>query len=542
VSLALVGCESVTLYDAEKAALATGAETKYKDVKLNSLIEVEEQNLDKLLAAELDAIRANHQLRFEIATLRMAADNTVSIGDWYLKADQDRKDLGFPTNADVLVFLDDQDSIRTARNKLLFRKRMMAIDIAAPPPACKMSEPPPDKLPPKTWAAVEALPEGDAKGFLQIDYDSYRKDCKTILEKSRLTPKSGLLLAAFNDWHSAQAALNARQDRVSQSAQAVAEARADYNKAVKDAQPGGSGTTEKVQETANKLANAIADASKAADSVGFDVLPKEQVESITTILKAIASGEVNEDAIEQPQLASAALIAKSLQSLAGEMEALIAQARAPSVSNLLIELQHQVVLMEYAGARRKLAQRRVDLYKGKYAALIRQAEFGRDFQLQLCNFSVLQNGGSFPGANCDQFAVSGGGLNSDGELNVTCQLVDDPVGPPCPLRSPWNVALKLGAGFKVGAKRALYSAVAAFARLQEARMAASESEFKLVDLDHREAIAGNRAAIAAWNNLIVVPIDQLAAYYKSGIKPAEIADLIIKAIGFSAVAGAVAAQ
>ena len=35
-------------------------------------------------------------------------------------------------------------------------------------------------------------------------------------------------------------------------------------------------------------------------------------------------------------------------------------------------------------------------------------------------------------------------------------------------------------------------------------------------------------------------LDELDAYYKAGIKPAEIADLIVKALGFTAIAIGVA--
>jgi hypothetical protein len=43
------------------------------------------------------------------------------------------------------------------------------------------------------------------------------------------------------------------------------------------------------------------------------------------------------------------------------------------------------------------------------------------------------------------------------------------------------------------------------------------------------------SAIQAWNNLVSVPLDQLDGYYQGGLKPAEIADLLVKALGFTAI-------
>jgi hypothetical protein len=53
---------------------------------------------------------------------------------------------------------------------------------------------------------------------------------------------------------------------------------------------------------------------------------------------------------------------------------------------------------------------------------------------------------------------------------------------------------------------------------------------------HRETLAARQSAIQGWDNLVAVPINQLDAYYQAGLKPAEIADLIVKALGFTAIA------
>ena len=86
------------------------------------------------------------------------------------------------------------------------------------------------------------------------------------------------------------------------------------------------------------------------------------------------------------------------------------------------------------------------------------------------------------------------------------------------------------------ASRELYKAITAYLGTLAEQAKAVEKDFRLIDVNHRETLAGRRAALLGWDNLVGVPIDQLDAYYQSGLKPAELADLIIKAMGFTAIA------
>jgi hypothetical protein len=86
------------------------------------------------------------------------------------------------------------------------------------------------------------------------------------------------------------------------------------------------------------------------------------------------------------------------------------------------------------------------------------------------------------------------------------------------------------------ATRELYKALAAYLQALAIQGTESEQTFNLIDIGHREALAGREAALRGWDNLVAVPISQLDAYYQAGLKPAEIADLLIKALGFTAIA------
>ena len=533
-ALTVASCAGVHLRDETKAAVAAEAKAKFQAAKIAEVTEAEQKNLDKLLQVELAAIRANHALRFKIDTLRMADDERVSVGDWLREAEDDIEKLGFSGSGDVKDYLKGQNEIQSALERMSLRQSLISLTTSKPLPVCEKDEK--GQGLPDVEKYLKSLGEltKEQRGLLKADYKAYKKNCEKLLNfESRLT--SGPVNEAYQAWVAAEVALAAVKLKAAEQATKIKDARKDYDEAVKDAAAAGAKTSEAMKTAAKKLVQALEDASKASDVLGLEVLPKERSEAIATILTAVATGEAGETPKADSELAPAIEVAKGIPSLARDMEALVAKGRRPSVSNLLIELQHQIIQREYANARRAIIERRVALLKLKFEALVRQAEHLRDFKLALCNFAVMQAGGKHPSESrkdCDNFEVTEKGLQ------VKCNLI--PVGPSCALASPWKKALNPGSGFKKGAKRELYAAIAAIGRVRTAKAAVSEIEFKLIDLDHRDSVAANRSALEAWNNLIGTPISELAAYHDSGIKPAAIADLIVKALGLGAIAGALA--
>ncbi len=59
---------------------------------------------------------------------------------------------------------------------------------------------------------------------------------------------------------------------------------------------------------------------------------------------------------------------------------------------------------------------------------------------------------------------------------------------------------------------------------------------------HRETLAARESSIRGWDNLVAVPINQIDAYYQAGLRPAEISDLIVKALGLTAITVGVMAR
>jgi hypothetical protein len=313
---------------------------------------------------------------------------------------------------------------------------------------------------------------------------------------------------------------------------AVAEARKAYEEAVaagKVAPDAASGAQIKTQ--ADKLNEALATAKKFDDRFDLGILATERVKAISSLLVATSSGKVDAAAQADKNLSSALVVAATAPALVDSITALKAQAQAPPVAGLLIELRHQSLLIDHANKRLELMDRRVALAKAKYQALLAEARQWLEFKDALCNLAK-------PGAKgpeCDTFVVSVNGNT------ITCTSEPTPGARTaianCPYAKPWNAVLDTGSA---EARRASDRAVAALVQAAAIRSQADEIDFRLIDVEHREALAANRMAIQAWNNLIAGPTDQLSAYYKSGLKPYEIGDLIVKALGLTAIAIGVA--
>ena len=161
--------------------------------------------------------------------------------------------------------------------------------------------------------------------------------------------------------------------------------------------------------------------------------------------------------------------------------------------------------------------------------------------MALCDFATLSAGLGDTGAKCDKFDATP--VSGD---EATCTIGNETIDA-CALKLTWREALvemkktsEMKKTLHRRQKRALYSALYQYAEAFEAERVSREAEFHLADLDHREALAAQRSGIEAWNNLVAVPIGQLAAYHASGIKAEAIANAIGTALGLAAVGAGVA--
>jgi hypothetical protein len=329
------------------------------------------------------------------------------------------------------------------------------------------------------------------------------------------------------------AALDRNVDDTQKDVAAKTSARDRAAKEAADAEKAGDVKTKELQDKAAAAEKALQDAT----SFLGPILGKKNVDALVVLLTAAAGGTVD---TKDPQVATAAAVAGNIPSLAGELKGLVDRGRAPSVNNLLIELRHQVVLLERERQLRSFAQQRADLAQAQYEAMRAEAELWVRFSDAMCSLAVAvadtQGAGrKSPGQKCDDFTIDPGDSKANPPKPMTCALADPRLPPDCVLVTRrWNEVIRSPGND--AATRELYKGLAAYLQALAAGGAQHELTFRMIDVRHREALGARESALRGWDNLVAVPVEQLDAYYRAGLKPAEIADLLVKALGFGAIA------
>lgn len=519
-SLLLSGCAGFRLHDESKAIVTAGVKEKYTKADVLGVIDVEKKNLDNLLTEELKIVRDNSTLQVDFALLSIANDNTP-MADTLNEATDRLHELGYQHDFKELrgSLLEDVD-LAVGKKKMQEFSDLINNSTHVKPPACRFSEPLPDKM-----TFPESLSQEVREGADNF-YHQYHDTC-VKLQKNKRAELYGQIKQAFEEWYGANDALKTKDLDIEGAKKRLKDAQDAYNQAVEalnKAKESGGELEKDLRGKAESLEKELESAKDVLKSVEALKVPEERLNAITTLLTAAAGGEIS---TKDPKINKAANIAKEIPSLAGDIRGLLEQAKTPSVSNLLIEMRHQVLLLQYANQLRGLAQERVDILKTKYGALKREAGYWLEFGDALCSFAVLSDNKPFPGQKCDDFKVE----TKDGK--TTCYLDKTEIGD-CALGKPWNMNIR--ATSKAGATRELYKAIAAYLRALDVQAKPAEQDFRLIDVRHRETLAARQSAVQGWDNLVAVPIDQLSAFYQAGLKPAEIADLIVKALGFTAIA------
>ena len=513
----LWGCGPFRLYDETRAKQAAGIKERYTKAEVLGTLEVEKKNLDALLAEELKVVRDNQRLRLDYALLRIAADPTPMAETYQEKATARITELGF---ADVKSLRADRFAavdLEVGLRNLLSLDRSIRGVAGTPPPPCT-----PGEKAPETMDLSRASDRESAEGLYRL----YRDACN----KLKPLAQSGLLEEAKAEWVRARADTAMLDQSVLEVRKVVAARTKAYDDAVAQ-QKAAANQSEAVKsrlqnaaDTALKALNAVKDAAKAVETKDAAT---ERVDALVTVLTAAAGGTRDD---EDENVRKAATVAKEIPSLAGDMTALLEQDKAPSVSGLLIEMRHQTLILEHVKQLRTFAQERTDILKARYDALQQESRLWLRFSDAVCSYAALKAGQPFPGSRCDSFAVTPGGRRTP-----PGRTARSPAQRSAPARSAGPGTRASGTS-SAGATREIYKALAAYLQVLGLQSADPENTFRLIDLTHREALADRAVALREWDNLVAVPVTQLDAYYAAGLKPAEIADLLVKALGFTAIA------
>lgn len=545
--LVLSGCANgIRLYDEPRSKLATGIKEGYANASVLSTIEVEKKNLDRLLEEELKVVRDNQQLRVDFALLRIADDSTPMAVTYTEKVIPRLTDLGYgKTVKDARARLLSHVAVTVRTQRLTQFENFIRAAAGVTPPPCTVAGTLPDTLtiPP----TVSPENRRQALGFYRI----YRDACTQRLAVEPTLP-DGLAAQALAAWRSALAEV-AALDRTLAEAQKDVEQKTDAHRKAEEEATATANLSEdekkKLQDKAAEAAKALQDATSLKGLIEGKETAKIRVKALVDLLTAAAGGTV--DTSKDAKLAPAVKVAAEIPSLKGDLKELVARGRGtPSVNNLLIELRHQVVLLERIRQLRSFAQQRADLAHAQYDAIRTEAELWVRFSDAMCGLAFSAAGKDWPGQKCDYFEIRPAqpAAASPAQPTATSRkfacIVEDEDPKLAPEQKPptdcvlvthrWNEVIRSPGNDP--STRELYKGLAAYLQALAAEGTRHELTFRMIDVRHRETLVARDSALRAWDNLVAVPIEQLDAYYRAGLKPAEIADLIVKALGFAAIA------
>ena len=135
------------------------------------------------------------------------------------------------------------------------------------------------------------------------------------------------------------------------------------------------------REFADGLLDALNDLGDLAGGEGSVLIAEKNIEAINTVLLAVGSGQANAEGLQDERLTTAvAWVEENVPSLAADMAALLDQAKAPPVSNLILELQHQTIEENYAKALIALSEKRIEILRARYHKLVGAAGAWRGFR------------------------------------------------------------------------------------------------------------------------------------------------------------------
>lgn len=498
--LGAVGCAGVHLHNEEHAKVAKNASAQYTAAKVSELGSDESKNLDAMLSSELETVRETHQLRLELAYMRMAADRT-SVWEWWDSGSQKnrRAELGLDDMARAKPILRAETRVRQARRDTEAKAGVLSVKVGKEI-ACSSeldaSKPPTDKVSPE-------------------DVGEFSDEWKTFIEACKELSSAIADRDQGPDLGLARLELDAIDRGAPEAERELAEAKRELDEARSAGED--PDAEQKIRDKAKRVARSLEllEAANAALGLGLasEAGTRDLIERIETALGAAASGN-------EADQATLTILAGRVPDLVGDVSRIRNRYSQPSVSNLVIEYQRQLVLLAERRARRALATERV-------ALLERRAEFAR-FEVQ--QWKAVQDGlcnVAFPsrGVACETLAVSGTTCTAKGGSASNCALAD-----------PWSKLLEISGDPAYD----VYSAVGAFARIMHARIQQDELDYRIIDLLHRESLVASRSAIAEWNALASTPIAQLDAFHASGITQKEIADLVARVLSFGALAVGVA--
>lgn len=474
----VTGCANVKLYSEARDKQGEAALAARKKVDVQSLIATERTNLDKLLQAELatqDKLVASirdQNLRGLVLGSESFADAIQARLSNVLKAVTGSAKPTFIRAAATNQRLDEQvQRIRDSRRHVFERNGLQV-------PSC--ADFTAGGVPWITaWTSQQPAPP-EAKTVV-----ASATLIKTLCTRTAITvPDGSKLQIAMEERDTAVSELKQYRQDAAAPQLAYATALAEYTRAVKETEVGEPGYSQRVQEKAKKLGDAVKALDKAGNALSKEFLSKERIDKIQSFAKAVTETPVGTEPPEDASEAAVAFIV--IPALFDDARKAMRESRKPLAIPLLIRMNYERLNLE--AAKRDIASREaiVKLSEDLVRALMEQAT-----ELELAR-SELESAQVKPGTS---FA--------------TAFIQTDASTPPDALWRGATRYLDATNRLEAGIRKIEYRRIAAY---------------------QDQALAYAEVNARQWDSLIGTSVEQLAAYSKSGIK-AENVTAIINSLG-----------
>lgn len=505
-SLILSGC--MHLYDPVSEEQANKGVELLNKVNLQETASSWGSNLNDYLTVELDLVDNTTSFLLKNDVWRMASGN-VNLAELYLEAKQRLDGIGFDSLAEVQKYIDIGITLEEQGKQLVKYRgyiESLSPELGFQLPDCNQNIP-------ETWGAVGGVADSEIKIKGEILYKSYFRICREILLNTDKYHKLGGDLAA------ARAKRMEIEESLQRRRMATAEKQYEFNKAKQQliATIDAEGVRSKNKE---KLLVKIEDILSKLEG-DHEVLPSEVSGAIVKMLSEVqGNGSMEVDRVDGEVYASA-VIAKSTQSLSESMDSFLQGKAQPDLPDLVLELNRQVMLRDYSLSRRELLEENLSLARREESLLLKQAEVEYTVAMQLCMFTY----GKEKKEGCKKdFKLR---LNDEsGDIECGLGQFEELCSMNIAFDGVWKSA-------RDNQKRNLLEVVRALSDSHFYRGELSKIAFQRYDLAQREELLASKNAIFQWSNLLNIPAQEIASFYKAGVKTNELADFIVKSLSIA---------
>lgn len=555
---ALTGCSSLHLYDKAADAAATSAKADYDASKVTESVKTARAVHDALDAKEIETFRAALSAERDLQLLSLISDKGPSRqgrpGDGLAARIHGFADARLVELVGVRVDpLGESKAVNDAKDRLLDAEKMekqarTLLELVQPAfallPAC--AEPvrslagidDPDKVLSEAVKLMKnpspKLLQGPTRSAWVPLIKRVGLACGQLLESRQalaaaMGSAGGQLGVAIKSTADQQATLEKVQKLAAEARaelKAAARALAEVQKAVKEAQaetdltcdakaasPSAPASAASAASAGDKAEGASAPAAgkqrlcdaldklAALKDAGIKVFSEERLAAINAVLAALGG---TEPAAAHPELEPGLALLGASSRFAQALSRYQQAGKLPALEPLLIDKQMTTLQLAYAKAAVQLAESRVQHAQAYRDATQLEADLLLRAKAELGSLAAAPSRASM------------GQLLEDKKL-AQARKDDGETARRITYRSLAYVA----ESYSVGRERQ------------------RSAELRLLDTDYRDALIKAEAALASWNVLLSVPLDQLQAYHAGGVTVQEAASLaaqLLQALGVIGVA------